>query len=77
MGPGSESLSVAQAFLRAEYDRLVVLRDAAYAILHVTGNTTEDRIEFRRVRYDIERTQRLMRDAGLPPRLVERLGYGF
>ena len=32
--------------------------------------------EFRRVRYDIDRTQRLMREAGLPVRLVERLGYG-
>lgn len=53
------------------------LRDAAYAVLHVTGNPTDDRIEFRRVRYDIDRTQRLMRDVGLPPRLVERLSYGF
>jgi hypothetical protein len=31
---------------------------------------------FRRVAYDIDRTQRLMRDAGLPPRLAERLSYG-
>jgi hypothetical protein len=28
------------------------------------------------VSYDVDRTQRLMRDAGLPPRLVERLRYG-
>jgi diadenosine tetraphosphatase ApaH/serine/threonine PP2A family protein phosphatase len=32
--------------------------------------------EFRRVAYDIGITQRLMTDAGLPPRLAERLSYG-
>jgi predicted phosphodiesterase len=32
--------------------------------------------EFRRVSYDVARTQGLMRDAGLPARLVERLSYG-
>ena len=31
---------------------------------------------FHRVGYDIDRTQRLMREAGLPARLVERLRYG-
>ena len=50
------------------------LRDAAYAILDLGPN--ESTFEFRRVRYDIDRTQRLMRDAGLPVRLVERLSYG-
>jgi diadenosine tetraphosphatase ApaH/serine/threonine PP2A family protein phosphatase len=32
--------------------------------------------EFRRVAYDIPRTQALMREVGLPPRLVERLNHG-
>lgn len=32
--------------------------------------------EYRRVGYDISRTQALMREVGLPPRLVERLSYG-
>ena len=31
---------------------------------------------FHRVRYDIDRTQRLMREPGLPARLAERLRYG-
>ena len=52
------------------------LRDAAYAILEVNGAPGGDSFEFRRVAYDIDRTQGLMRDAGLPARLVERLGYG-
>ena len=38
----------------------------------VDGETAE----FRRVTYDVEATQRQMLDAGLPPRLAERLGYG-
>ena len=32
--------------------------------------------EFRRVSYDIDRVQRLMRDADLPARLIERLSWG-
>ena len=32
-----------------------------------------DAIEFRRVRYDVDRTQRIMREVGLPARLAERL----
>ena len=52
------------------------LRDAAYAILDLNGSAEEDAFAFRRVTYDIDRTQRLMRDAGLPIRLVERLSYG-
>jgi len=51
------------------------LPDAAYAILEVEADGA-DAIEFRRVRYDIDRTQRLMREAGLPPRLAERLSFG-
>jgi predicted phosphodiesterase len=50
------------------------LRDAAYAILDVDGGPGS--IEFRRVSYDVARTQSLMRRAGLPFRLIERLGYG-
>ena len=52
------------------------LRDAAYAILDLDGQAHADAISFRRVRYDIDRTQRLMGEAGLPPRLAERLSYG-
>jgi len=51
------------------------LSDAAYAILSI-GATDEDAFEFRRVRYDIDRTQRQMIQIGLPARLVERLSYG-
>ena len=51
------------------------LADAAYAVLDLDSGS-ESTFEFRRVRYDIDRTQRLMRDAGLPPRLAERLNYG-
>lgn len=39
-------------------------------------DTDAGQIEFRRVPYDIERTQRAMREHDLPPRLVERLSYG-
>jgi predicted phosphodiesterase len=52
------------------------LRDAAYAVLELNGAADRDAFEFRRIAYDIDRTQRLMREAGLPPRLVERLSYG-
>ena len=33
-------------------------------------------MSFHRVGYDIDSTQRLMQEAGLPARLVERLRYG-
>ena len=52
------------------------MRDAAYAVLELNGSAGDDSFEFRRIAYDIDRTQRLMRDAGLPMRLTERLGYG-
>ena len=52
------------------------LPDAAYAVLDTDGAGGRGTAEFRRVRYDIGRTQSLMRDAGLPARLVERLSYG-
>ena len=51
------------------------LRDAAYAILEIDAGEQAG-IAFRRVAYDVERTQALMRAVGLPYRLVERLGYG-
>ena len=45
---------------------------AAYLVLDVERATAV----FRRVRYDVDRTQRLMGEVGLPPRLIERLAYG-
>jgi predicted phosphodiesterase len=52
------------------------LPDAAYAVLEVGDGVAGGSITFHRVRYEIDRTQRLMRDAELPARLVERLSYG-
>jgi predicted phosphodiesterase len=51
------------------------LRDAAYGVLDMDGRDGAS-FEFRRVRYDVGRTQGLMRKLGLPMRLVERLSYG-
>ena len=45
---------------------------AAYLLLDLAG----ERASFRRVEYDIERTQAEMRDAGLPELLAERLAVG-
>jgi predicted phosphodiesterase len=52
------------------------LPDAAYATLDVGAGADGGSIAFHRVRYEIDRTQRLMQEAGLPARLVERLRYG-
>ena len=52
------------------------LPDAAYAMLDVGEGTDGGTLTFHRARYDIDRTQRLMQDIGLPARLVERLRYG-
>ena len=52
------------------------LPDAAYAILELGDTPGQDTIAFHRVRYEVDRTQRLMRDRGLPARLAERLSYG-
>jgi predicted phosphodiesterase len=52
------------------------LPDAAYAILEIGDGVGGGSIAFHRVRYEIDRTQRLMREVGLPARLVERLSYG-
>lgn len=51
------------------------LPDAAYATLDL-GGAGGDAITFHRVRYEVDRTQRLMQDRGLPARLAERLSYG-
>jgi predicted phosphodiesterase len=48
------------------------IADSAYAIL----DDREATAEFRRVAYDIGLTQRLMREADLPPRLADRLSWG-
>lgn len=48
-------------------------RRAAYALLDTEKNTWEPR----RVEYSIEQTQRRMRQAGLPDRLINRLAYGW
>jgi predicted phosphodiesterase len=45
---------------------------SGYAILDDRDAT----VEFRRIGYEIGRTQRLMLDAGLPSRLAERLAWG-
>jgi len=50
--------------------------DASYAILEVAEAPEADSVEFRRVPYDVERTQQLMRELEFPPRLVERLSHG-
>lgn len=46
--------------------------DASYLVLDTEARTAE----FHRVRYEIELTQRLMREVGLPRWLVERLAIG-
>jgi diadenosine tetraphosphatase ApaH/serine/threonine PP2A family protein phosphatase len=46
---------------------------ASYALLDDEAMTWE----LRRVAYDIAETQRRMREAGLPKRLIERLDYGL
>ncbi|MEP7082036.1 MAG: metallophosphoesterase family protein [Chloroflexota bacterium] len=50
--------------------------DAAYAIVDVGAGAARDSVEFRRVPYEVGRTQQLMRERELPARLVERLSYG-
>ncbi len=46
---------------------------ASYAIM----DTEKMSWEFRRTPYNIERTQKRMRNCGLPKRLIERLQYGW
>jgi len=45
-------------------------------VLEIGDGVAGGSITFHRARYEIDRTQRLMRDAKLPARLVERLSYG-
>jgi diadenosine tetraphosphatase ApaH/serine/threonine PP2A family protein phosphatase len=51
-------------------------RDGNPAASYLVLDTDADTVEFRRVAYDIDATQKAMRHAGLPPRLAERLSYG-
>jgi len=47
--------------------------DASYVILDTEAHT----VTYRRVPYAIEETQERMRQAGLPPRLIARLSFGW
>jgi diadenosine tetraphosphatase ApaH/serine/threonine PP2A family protein phosphatase len=51
-------------------------RDGNPAASYLVIDTGAQTAQFRRVTYDVAATQRLMRDADLPPRLAERLSYG-
>jgi diadenosine tetraphosphatase ApaH/serine/threonine PP2A family protein phosphatase len=51
-------------------------RDGNPAASYLVMDTAAQTAQFHRVTYDVAATQRLMRDAGLPPRLAERLSYG-
>ncbi|HSM38159.1 MAG TPA: metallophosphoesterase family protein [Candidatus Limnocylindrales bacterium] len=51
-------------------------RDGNPAASYLVLDADADSIQFRRVAYDIDATQKLMRRAGLPARLAERLSYG-
>jgi predicted phosphodiesterase len=51
-------------------------RDGNPASSYVVIDTAAETAHFRRVRYEIDRTQSLMREADLPARLIERLRYG-
>jgi len=51
-------------------------RDGNPAASYVVVDTEAQTAEFRRVPYDVDATQRLMQNVGLPSRLAERLRYG-
>jgi predicted phosphodiesterase len=51
-------------------------RDGDPRSAYVLLDTDERRLSFHRVEYDIERTQKRMRQAGLPSYLIERLSEG-
>jgi len=51
-------------------------RDGNPAASYLVLDTDAEEVEFRRVAYDIDATQRAMRLVELPPRLAERLSYG-
>ncbi len=51
-------------------------RDGNPASSYLVLDTDANVVEFRRVAYDLAETQRLMGEANLPPRLIERLSWG-
>jgi diadenosine tetraphosphatase ApaH/serine/threonine PP2A family protein phosphatase len=51
-------------------------RDGNPAASYLVLDTDSGTAEFRRVTYDVGRTQQLMGEVGLPARLAERLSYG-
>ncbi len=51
-------------------------RDGDPASAYLVVDLDAEILEFRRVPYDIERTQALMREAHLPTWLAERLSHG-
>lgn len=51
-------------------------RDGNPASSYLLLDTDANVVEFRRVTYDLAETQRLMGEANLPPRLIERLSWG-
>ncbi|HTE64909.1 MAG TPA: metallophosphoesterase family protein [Candidatus Binatia bacterium] len=51
-------------------------RDGNPAASYLVLDTDSGTAEFRRVSYDVGRTQQLMGEVGLPARLAERLSYG-
>jgi diadenosine tetraphosphatase ApaH/serine/threonine PP2A family protein phosphatase len=71
-----ESISIAGGRLLLNPGSVGQPRDGNPAASYLLIDTEAGIVEFRRIRYDIARTQELMREAGLPARLVERLAYG-
>jgi predicted phosphodiesterase len=51
-------------------------RDGVPKATYVTYDVDEQSIELRRLDYDMATTQKKILDAGLPPRLAERLALG-
>jgi len=51
-------------------------RDGVAKATYVIYDLTEQSIELRRLDYDIPKAQKKILEAGLPPRLAERLAYG-
>jgi diadenosine tetraphosphatase ApaH/serine/threonine PP2A family protein phosphatase len=50
---------------------------AAYALLEVLDDGSAGQVVFHRVPYDVDRTQREIREAGLPEHLADRLSFGM
>jgi diadenosine tetraphosphatase ApaH/serine/threonine PP2A family protein phosphatase len=50
---------------------------AAYALLDVRDDGSAERVAFHRVPYDVDRTQREIREVGLPEHLADRLSFGM